>query len=311
MKIMPWASTAISVGGSLLGGLGGGSKAAERAAKDAAARAQYTQEQARASAQAALRPFVDSGTSANNQLAYLLGTGGYNVPRPTYDDAYAYYRDDHFKRYGKDFNRNSNISSIQQAATEKNKADLAEWQKGFDSWKALQGGNSEFGSLNRNFTNDDFVKDPGYLARLLEGEQGEKRNLIARGASDSGQALKELERYRQTYASTEFGNAYNRDASNKSRTYNQLLGLANQGLGAVGTGIGVSQNAANNIGNAGINSANQVLQNSQNNADNQSNAIQSAIGNLIYGMNRNNGRTPDYFPSSGGSSKIPFAQQFL
>lgn len=311
---MPWASTAISVGGSLLGGaFGGGKKKAERAAKDAAARAQYSQELVRASAQAQLKPFVDSGTNANNELSYLLGVGGYDVARPTFDQAYEELRDEHFKNYGKDYNRNSNVGGQRVQAQKIHEARLADWQKGFDDWKDKQGGNSKFGSLNRNFTNDDFVKDPGYIARLLEGEKGLDRNGIARGSFDSGAALKELERFRQDYASNEFGNAYNRDASNKSRTYNQLLGMSNQGASAIGTGIGVSQNAANNSGNAGINSANQVLNQSNIRADNQSNAFQSAIGNLIYGMNRNSnsGRTPDYFPSSGGSSSFRARDMFL
>jgi hypothetical protein len=313
--MMPWASTAISVGSSLLGGaFGGGSKKAERSAKDAAARAQYAQELVRAQANSQLRPFIESGTEANNKLAYLLGTGGYEVAAPTYESEYEKLRDAHFKWAGKDYGRKSNVSGQRLQAEKNLQKSRAEWRIGFDEWKKKQGENSEFGSLNKNFTNDDFVKDPGYIARLLEGEQGIDRNRIARGGYDSGAALKELERFRQNYASNEFGNAYNRDASNKTRTYNQLLGASNQGLGAIGTTIGVSQNSANNSGNIGINQANQALQISQNNADNQSNAFQSAIGNLLYGINRNNssGRTPDFNPyPSGGSSSESFARLFI
>jgi hypothetical protein len=310
---MPWASTALSVGSSLLGGaFGGGNKKAERRARDATARAQFAQEAAQAAGQSRLSPFIEAGTNATERLSYLLGTGGYGAPRPTFENEYNKLKDTVGQGFYQKGIRNTNHTQYITGAQRNYETALADWQKKFDAAKPA-GADSEFGSLNRNFTNEDFVKDPGYIARLLEGELGEKRNLISRGAGDSGQALKELERYRQTYASNEFGNAYNRDASNKSRTYNQLLGVSNQGLNAAGTSIGVSTNAANNIGNIGINQANQQLQIGQNNADNQSNAFQSAIGNLIYGINRNNtnaGRTPDFNPY-GGSSKIPFAQQFL
>lgn len=310
---MPWKSTAISVGGSLLGGVfGGGNKKAERAAKDAAARAQYAQEEARAQAQAQLAPFVSNGTNASNELAYLLGTGGYDKSRPTYDQAYEELRGEHFKNYGKDYNRNSNVPGQRLEATKRYEERLGEWQKGFDEWKAKQGGDdSRFGSLNRNFTNADFVKDPGYMARLLEGEQGVNRAQLARGGFDSGAALKEINRFNQDYASNEFGNAYNRDSANKTRTYNNLFGLSEQGRAAIGTGIGVNTNAASNIGNSQQNLAGTLLQSGQNQADNQSNAFQSALGNLIYGMNRNNGRVDNYVPSNGGSSSLRARDMFL
>lgn len=310
---MPWASTAVSVGSSLLGGaFGGGNKKAERAAKDAAARAQYAQEEARASANAKLQPFVTNGTSASNELAYLLGVGGYDVAKPTFEDAYNQVRSDHFKYFGKDYNRNSNVADERAKAQRILDQKTQEWQKGFDEFKANQGADSRFGSLNKEFTNEDFVKDSGYLSRLLEGEQGVNRNLVARGSSDSGQALKELERYRQMYASNEFGNAFARDNTNKLRTYNNLQGMATQGLGAIGTSIGVGQNAASNIGNSQQNLAGTLLGNARQDADNQSNAFQSAISNLLYGINRNSssGRTPDYFPA-GGSSRDPSARLYV
>lgn len=108
---MPWASTAASVASSVLGGaFGGGSKAPQRAAKDAAARAQYAQELQQTIARSQLKPFSDAGTNAENELSYLLGTGGYDVARPTYDQAYNELRAQHFINFGKDYNRKSDVA---------------------------------------------------------------------------------------------------------------------------------------------------------------------------------------------------------
>ena len=251
---MPWASTAISVGGSLLGGLFGG-KGKKRAAQEAA-RVAAAQEARIAALQAQNRldtkPYREAGEGAQNMLSDLLGT------------------------------------------------------------KANAGTGS--GSLLKPFSNEDFVKDPGYLARLLEGEQGEQRNLIARGASDSGQALKELERYRQTYASNEFGNAYSRDAANKARTYDFLSGQTSQGLNAINGGASLGTNLSGlSAQNSQNNSAN-MLNQANLRDENRGNSFQSAISNLIYGMNRNSGRTPPYIPETGGYSTPPagsFAKLFL
>lgn len=284
---MPW-STAISVGGSLLGGaLGGGSKSAERAAKDAAARAQVDQANARQVAQAALAPYTDSGANANTRLSYLLGTGGYDVARPQLQTFIDKGRDEHWRITGKDFRRDTNTQQYAIKAQQQYEQALQNWQQGFDKWRSEQGGkDAEFGSLNRNFTNEDFVKDPGYNFRLQEGEQGINRALAARGSFDSGSALKALARYNQDYGSNEFGNAYNRDAANKQRIFNFLSGEKATGMGAASALAGVGQNAANNIGNIGINAQTQVNQMQQDRNMTYANALQGAIGNLVYGMNR-------------------------
>jgi hypothetical protein len=55
--------------------------------------------------------------------------------------------------------------------------------------------------------------DPSYKFRLGEGMKALERSAAARGGLISGGALKAAQRYGQDYASTEFGNAYNRLAS--------------------------------------------------------------------------------------------------
>lgn len=100
----------------------------------------------------------------------------------------------------------------------------------------------EFGSLLRDFTNADFVKDPGYEFRLAEGNKAIENAARARGVYMSPMTVKELLRYGQDYASNEFGNAYNRDMSNRTTKFNMLSGIS-----------GTGQTAANTVGNTGAN----------------------------------------------------------
>lgn len=285
---MPW-STALSVGGSLAGGLmGGGSKAAERAAKDAAAAAQRAQEDARRQARTALNPYMQSGESANQLLSQLLGTAdpeGY-ARRPTRQQFEDIYAREHFAKFGKGFDRNSDMSQVNMWVDKQYNDAMDNWTAGRDQFVAQNPESQGDGRLLRDFTNADFVKDPGYEFRMAEGEKGTNRALAARGSFDSGSALKALERFRQDYASNEFGNAYNRDAANKARTFSFLSGEKGTGMSAASALSGVNQNAANNIGNIGMNTAQQVGQMQQDRNMTYANAFQGAIGNLIYGMNR-------------------------
>jgi hypothetical protein len=89
------------------------------------------------------------------------------------------------------------------------------------------------GSLTRQFTNDDFVKDPGYQFRLDEGLRGQESTAAARGGALGGAAIKALERYRQGYASNEFGKAADRFSSNQKQQYDMFSGASNQGANAV------------------------------------------------------------------------------
>lgn len=287
---MPW-STAISVGGSLLGGaLGGSNKGAERAARDAAANAKYLQETQKRISNENFSPYLESGAEANRLLSQYLGTdtSGYGVPKPTLQQFLDKERNDHFNKYGKDYGRQANTVGAGLTAQANYQRALREWEDGLARYKAENANTGAMGDgrLLRDFNNEDFVKDPGYDFRMSEGEKGINRALSARGGFDSGSALKALARYNQDFASNEFGNAYNRDAANKQRIFNFLSGEKATGMGAASAMAGVGQNTANNMSNIGIKTAQQVgqLQNDRNMT--YANAIQGAIGNLIYGMNR-------------------------
>jgi hypothetical protein len=302
---MTWGavgSTALSVvGGSLLGG---GSKAAERAAKDAAARAQFAQDQARRQAQSAVKPYQDLGSNASRELARMLGVAdpeGY-AKRPELQDFEDELRNIHFKITGKDYGRNSNVAGQAVAAKAMYEKALKEWEAGKADYIKNNPGSQGDGELLRAFSNEDFVKDPGYEFRQEDGEKGIQRQLSKMGGFNSGAALKAIARYNQDYASNEFTNAYNRDAANKARTFSFLSGSAGQGLQAAGAGIGANTNAANNNSNIQQNLGGTLANMYQQNADNQSNMFQSAIANGLYAWERNRPVTGNSTVPSGGYS---------
>ena len=87
--------------------------------------------------------------------------------------------------------------------------------------------------------------DPGYAFRLKEGQKAIDAAGSARGMRNSGRALKELARYGQDYASSEYNNAYNRQ-------FNRLSTLAGFGTNANSQNQNSGMNYANNV------SANQI-----------------------------------------------------
>lgn len=289
---MPWASTAISVGGSLLSGALGSSSAKKDAAKAREmARLQMGQQEAqRIETQKNLAPYIQGGSDAQNKLSYLMGTSDVEGKQ--------YYTQNDFENAAREELTKLGVKSKRIGSMTQTYANR--WYKDYlDSGKdnakfkntyklrdladkPIDTSDGQFGSLLDTFGEDDFVKEPGYNFRMMEGEQGINRAQLARGGFDSGAALKELTRFNQDYASNEYGNAYNRDAANKQRTFGYLSGQTGQGLQASGAGAANSQNA--------INANNQVNQNLTNSldraSDNQNSAIQNTIGNLVYGFER-------------------------
>lgn len=153
---------------------------------------------------------------------------------------------------------------------------------------AANDGGKDFGLLTRDFTADDFVKDPGYQFRLAEGEKALGRASAATGNSGNTIGLKALMRYNQDYASNEYGTSYGRFREQQSNKFNMLSYLA-----------GAGQNAAAQTGVAGANMAASSSQALMAGAAGQSsaimsggmawnNAIQGGLGNYMYQQRYNN-----------------------
>lgn len=292
---MPWASTALSVGGSLLSG-GLGSSSSKKAASDAKKIARESMDRQMIAANEIkydLQPFLETGQDSNALLAEYLGIAspkGY-AKKPTRNQVANEFAAAHYKKYGRNYSakdsdmgsENANIDAVYAQR-------LADWEKGLEEYRAANPedgtGGENYGRLLREFSNDDFVKDPGYNFRLQQGEQGINRQLASRGGLASGSALKALARYNQDYGANEFTAAFNRDSANKANIYTFLSGNAGQGLQAAGTKAGYLQNSANNQGNIAQNAQNQIGQYQIQGASALNNGIQGAIGNLIYGAER-------------------------
>lgn len=105
--------------------------------------------------------------------------------------------------------------------------------------------NPLYGSLSRNFTEQDFWDDPvtklGFQFGLDEGTKGVNRMAAAGGSLDSGKTLKELTRYATDYTGTKGNEAFNRFNVNRDSQFNKLASLA-----------GVGQTAASQAGSMGV-----------------------------------------------------------
>jgi hypothetical protein len=106
---------------------------------------------------------------------------------------------------------------------------------------------SDFGSLARGFTMQDFQQDPGYDFRMEQGMKSLQRGAAAGGRLGSGRYMKDLLRFGQGLGAQEYGAAYDRFNNDQGTQFNRLSSLG-----------GGAQTAANNVGAAGQNYANQA-----------------------------------------------------
>ncbi len=234
------ASAASSIAGGVLAKQG--AEAQARAAKESSATAIAEQRRQFDITQANQAPFLGAGTSAIQRLSFLLGLSG-QAPSPAAP------------------NFTAGFGTQQGTGTFERLSQLGD-QFGFDVPDRFSGGSlpagatlppgadpSEFGSLQEDFTLEDFQADPGFQFRLDEGQKALERSAAARGGLLSGGTLKELERFAQGTASQEFQSAFNRFETERAGRFNRLASVA--GLGQT-TGFQLGElgaRTATNIGN--------------------------------------------------------------
>jgi hypothetical protein len=228
-----------------------------------------------------LSPYRQYGSDAVNRLGQLLGIAPKPSvagvpPLPTLDQAWAEVDRRHREVYGTDSPR----GPIQQihAQNEFEKL-MRSWDQQRQDAEAAAGSSTGevpgYGSLLEKFTGKDLEQEPGYMFGLQQGQQALDRRLASGGNYFSGAALKGATRFAQDYAGTKYGEAFNRDAADKTRIFNFLSGAASLG-----------ENAAAQTGNAGQNMANQVGANTMG-AANAAGAAQIASSNAITGAGNN------------------------
>jgi hypothetical protein len=192
---------------------------------------------------------------------------------------------------------------------DQSRADLAPYRDaGYTSLKDLVAGTRPGGQFDKTFTNADFVKDPGYQFRMDEGARGVDASAAARGGVLSGGAMKALERYRQGFASDEYGKAYDRFNNDLTGRYNRLASLAGVGQTATNSGIQAGQDMTRANGQA-----RNGIADAYGSAGNATASMYAGVGNTIsqtannlgnYFANRQSGTgysSPYYNPGAYGS----------
>lgn len=146
--------------------------------------------------------------------------------------------------------------------------------------------NYDSGKYTGGLSLDEFEVDPGYNFRKSQGMDGLQSSAAASGGLLSGAALKSLNRYNSDLASQEYGNAWQRDQSQKQQQFGVDTGLRGQDHSIFADG------------------ANRNLQASMHNS---SLAMQAQIANQNYGLNALNtlmgARSQDYGMFSGEDSR--------
>ena len=142
-------------------------------------------------------------------------------------------------------------SQIQQENFEQTRKDLMPYkQAGDTSLSQLMGQMTPDGYFNQTYTGQDIYSDPSYQFRLQQGQDAIQSSAAAQGGLLSGATLKALQNYGQESASQEYSNAYNRFNADQTNRYNRLSNL-----------VGIGQNAAVQVGNAGAQTAQAVANN--------------------------------------------------
>lgn len=262
------------VGGNIVGGLIGGRASSRAASAQQAASAQAIGEERRQFdvSRADIAPWRAAGVNALSRLEYLLGTG--QTPDVQTAQAAVDQAQERLNQLSRGTTKTTPVTvmtrkmgsghskgdwtmvptTIQQTvqvppdpnAVAKAQSDLQTARNALSQASQAPAG-QDYGSLLRNFTNEDFRTAPGYEFRLGEGQKAIERSAAARGNQLSGAALKGLTRYGQDFASNEFQNAYNRDLANRQTTYNMLAGVSGTGQTAATNIAQMGQQSAGNI----------------------------------------------------------------
>jgi len=132
-------------------------------------------------------------------------------------------------------------------------------------------------ALTTPFDFNTYTSDPSYQFLQDEAQKTIERSAAAKGNVYAPSTLKALQDRSQSLASSEYGNAFNRDLASKSSIYDMLMGISNTGQ------TQANQNALYGLDYADAVSGNNIgLQNAILGSYQAKNANgQSALGNWI------------------------------
>jgi hypothetical protein len=116
-----------------------------------------------------------------------------------------------------------------------------------------------YGSLTQPFNYNSFTADPSYQFLQDESQKAVERSAAARGSVYAPSTMTALQDRSQALASTEYGNAFNRDQASKTSLYDMLTGASNAGQTQAATNAQIGQNYADSISNNNIGLQNSIL----------------------------------------------------
>lgn len=163
-----------------------------------------------------------------------------------------------------------------------------------------------YGSMARQFGEQDFRADPGYAFRQAEGMKALERSAAARGGLMSGSTLKGIQRFGQDLASQEYQNAFNRFQVERAARLNPLQSLMGSGQSATNILTG----AAGNLGQGLAQSELAAGQARASGYVGQANALNQALGGITNYMVQApvNAAMMDYYKNTtvpGGGGVVP------
>jgi hypothetical protein len=136
---------------------------------------------------------------------------------------------------------------------------------------------ADYGSLTTPFSYDSFTADPSYQFLQDAGQQAVERSAAAKGSVYAPSTMKALQDRSQGLASTEYGNAFNRDLQSKSSIYDMLNGVSSAGQNQVAQQGQYATNYADAVSGNNIGLQNAILGAYQSKNAN----TQSMLGNWI------------------------------
>jgi hypothetical protein len=305
---------AASVGSALMASDAQGEGAAAANASNAQLTAEQMRlaDQARRSANAYQTPYYNTGTMAQNKLAYLMGVSNeIDVPIDTSYNAFAASKKASQaelklqlkalkKLPKKPKERKQALAQRKKLQTQLDtvNAALKQGSSGelFQAWQSKQPGTKRvtlpqdetYGSLLRdNPEQFKFEADPGYQFRKEQGERDLNTQMASMGLTNSGAALKSGMEFNQGLANQEYGNAWSRYLD-RNNIYNQNRDTKLSALGgfaATGQHAADQQSANENIYGQNVTSAkanqNAIAQGNITGAANAKAAGYVGVGNAI------------------------------
>lgn len=242
---MSWAAAAVA-GGAIVGGLIQSDAAGKASGAQAGATKSAIQAQTSSDAQNRIdmAPYREAGQSSIRELMSRLGLA---TKAPTWDDAAAKVLEDHKAKMGVGYVPGETDMNVVQAETQRVFDNM---QKDYQGAQAA--GNPNAGSLNKQFTVNDFWADPvtklGFDSGMSEGTKAIDRMAGARGMRNSGATAKALTRFGEDYAGQKAGDSYNRFYGDQDRTFNRLSGVAGTGQTATTNTASLGSQTAGRVG---------------------------------------------------------------